>query len=546
MPLPFEFDFLRPDYEKVYRWRIERLQRIRQNPETIPALKAFYKLNPISFINDWGMTFDPRNAGQTTPDGKELPMMLPFILFEKQQEWIDFILRKWREKKPGLTEKTRDMGISWTALALSCTLCLHNEGFVIGFGSRKEDYVDKIGDPKSLFWKARYFMENLPVEFRGGWQVEKHAPHMRIIFPETGSYMTGEAGDGIGRGDRTSIYFVDEAAHLARPQLVEASLSQTTNCRQDISSVAGMTNPFAQKRFSGKIEVFTYNWQSDPRKDKEWYERQKNDLDPVTFAQEIDIDYQASVEGVVIPSLWVNAAIGAAEALRIKPSGEIVGALDVADQGIDLNAYGTRKGIEVNSLASWSGKGSDILETVEKTFLLSDNNDCEKVFYDADGLGAGVRGDSRAINDRRKAQKVPEIFFEAFRGSGEVVDPDALVDKRVKKDKNGRTNKDFFANAKAQAWWELRRRFQETFRAVEALVKGEFYEFDPDDIISLPHDLPQLDKLKIELSQPTYSISTLGKILIDKAPDGTKSPNLADVVMILFAPKKKKVAGMFS
>jgi phage terminase large subunit len=58
--------------------------------------------------------------------------------------------------------------------------------------------------------------------------------------------------------------------------------------------------------------------------------------------------------------------------------------------------------------------------------------------------------------------------------------------------------------------------------------------------------LPQLDKLKIELSQPTYSISTLGKILIDKAPDGTKSPNLADVIMMLFAPKKKKVAGMFS
>jgi hypothetical protein len=438
------------------------------------------------------------------------------------------------------------MGISWTALALSCTLCLHNEGFVIGFGSRKEDYVDKIGDPKSLFWKARYFMENLPVEFRGGWDVAKHAPHMRIIFPETNSYMTGEAGDGIGRGDRTSIYFVDEAAHLARPQLVEASLSQTTNCRQDISSVSGMANPFAQKRFSGKIEVFTYNWQSDPRKDAAWYEKQKNDLDPVTFAQEIDIDYQASVEGVVIPSLWINAAIGAADALGIVPTGETFGALDVADQGIDLNAFGTRKGIEIKSLASWSGKGGDILNTVEKMFLLCDDNDCLKVAYDADGLGAGVRGDSRAINDRRKAQNIPEIDVDAFRGSGEVSDPEGLVDRRVKKDKNGRKNKDFFANYKAQSWWELRRRFQETFRAVEASVKGEFYEFDPDEIISLPHDLPQLDKLKIELSQPTYSISTLGKILIDKAPDGTKSPNLADVIMMLFAPKKKKAAGMFS
>ncbi len=546
MPLPFEFDFKNPDYGMVYSRRLERLERIRANPEVIPVLKEFYKNNPVNFINDWGMTFDPRNAGMEDKDGNAIPMTLPFILFEKQQEWIAFILRKWKERKPGLTEKTRDMGISWTALALACTLCLHYEGFTVGFGSRKEEYVDKIGDPKSLFWKARFFMSNLPVEFRGSWTAEKHAPHMRMIFPETNSFMTGEAGDGIGRGDRTTIYFVDESAHLVRPQLVEASLSQTTNCRQDISSVAGMANVFAQKRWNGKIEVFTYNWQSDPRKDKAWYEKQKEELDPVTFAQEIDIDYQASVEGVVIPSLWVNAAINAAQNLGIEPTGEIVGALDVADQGIDLNAFGTRKGIEVNSMASWSGKGGDILNTVEKMFLLSDENNCKKVWYDADGLGAGARGDSRAINERRKLQGIPEIEVDAFRGSGEVIDPEALVDKRVKKDKTGRKNKDFFANHKAQGWWEVRRRFQETYRAIEAYSKGEFYEYDPDDIISLPDNLPQLAKLKIELSQPTYSISTLGKILIDKAPDGTKSPNLADVIMMLFAPKKKKVAGMFS
>ncbi len=35
-----------------------------------------------------------------------------------------------------------------------------------------------------------------------------------------------------------------------------------------------------------------------------------------------------------------------------------------------------------------------------------------------------------------------------------------------------------------------------------------------------------------ELSQPTYSIGNTGKIVIDKAPEGTRSPNLADAVMI--------------
>ena len=38
-----------------------------------------------------------------------------------------------------------------------------------------------------------------------------------------------------------------------------------------------------------------------------------------------------------------------------------------------------------------------------------------------------------------------------------------------------------------------------------------------------------------ELSQPTWSQIGVGKILINKKPDGMKSPNLADAVMIKFA-----------
>jgi hypothetical protein len=94
-----------------------------------------------------------------------------------------------------------------------------------------------------------------------------------------------------------------------------------------------------------------------------------------------------------------------------------------------------------------------------------------------------------------------------------------------------RKNADFFANLKAQSWWSLRQRFQQTYRAV---VEGQ--SVDPDSIISLSPDLPHLTRLCGELSQPTYSINTTGKIVVDKAPDGMKSPNLADAVMINFNP----------
>lgn len=350
------FDFKAPDYARVFKYRSDRLLYIRDNPGCLPALKAYYRDCPAQFIYDWGMTMDPRNIE------RGLPSTVPFLLFQRQAEWIDWTLDNWRTQESGITEKSRDMGISWLTIGLGASLCLHYDGMVLGYGSRKEEYVDKLNGPKSLFFKARLFLQLLPVEFRGGWNI-KDAPFMRIGFPETGSVMTGEAGDNIGRGDRTSIYFVDESAHLERAELVDASLSATTNCRQDLSSVNGMANPFAVKRHSGRIKVFTFHWRDDPRKDDAWYEKQCSQLSPVVVAQEIDIDYSASVSGVLVPSAWVQSAIDAHVALGLEPRGIRRAALDVADEGEDINAMAGRFGFLLERLEGWSGKGNDIFET---------------------------------------------------------------------------------------------------------------------------------------------------------------------------------------
>lgn len=519
MPIPFEFDFRNPDYKSVFLWRIERLRRIREKPESIPVLKAYYKQNPAQFIIDWGMTFDPRNVE------RGLPAAIPFLLFPKQEEWVNWFMDRWRAQEPGITEKTRDMGMSWLTVALACTNCLFHNGLVVGFGSRKEEYVDKIGSPKSLFWKARMFMDNLPAEFKGGWEMNKHAPHMRIQFPETGSTITGESGDGIGRGDRTSYYIVDESAFLERPQLVDASLSATTNCRQDISTPNGMANPFAQRRHSGRIPVFTFHWRDDPRKSDDWYEKQVRELDPVTVAQEIDINYAASVEGVLIPSQWVQAAIDAHVKLGIEPTGMKVSGLDVADEGKDKNAQAARHGILLNRLEEWSGVGSDPFQTTQRAFRNCDDWDVSMLYYDADGLGSAVRGDANVINLQRKERQQKQLIVQPHRGSGEVYEPESEMVK-------GRKNKDFFRNYKSQAWWNLRLKFQATYNAING------GEYDKEKLISLSSSLPNLSKLSVELSQVTYSINETGKIVIDKAPDGAKSPNLADAVVIAYAPRR--------
>jgi phage terminase large subunit len=415
------FDWQRPDYLPVIRHRVESLQRIRQNPGLLPTMRQYYADHPATFIADWGSTLDPRHVE------RGLPSFIPFVLFPKQIECVDWIVARWRAGEPGLIEKSRDSGLSWLTVALACTLCLFHKGMVIGCGSRKLDYADQIGSPKSMLEKARLFMSSLPPEFVGGWTREKHAPYCRILFPESGSIITAEGGDGIGRGDRTSIYFVDESAYLERSALVDASLSATTNCRIDVSTPNGMANSFAQRRHSGRFKVFTFSWMSDPRKGRAWYEKQCTELDSVTLAQEVDCNYSASVEGVVIPSAWVSAAIDLHVRLGIKPTGIRLVALDVADRGMDKNAFCVRHGFLLEHVQSWSGSGSDIFATTEKAFHLCDSFKLRELIYDGDGLGAGVRGDARKINERRRTANSKTVNVNQFRGSGTVLYPDQLV-----------------------------------------------------------------------------------------------------------------------
>lgn len=172
-------------------------------------------------------------------DDKKFTMPIPFPFDFKNPGYtqvFEWRMERWKSQEPGVTEKKRDMGMSWLTVGLACTVCNFNRGISVGIGSCKEEYVDKIGVPKSLLEKASIFMTYLPDEFCFGWDRAKDAPHMRIKFPYTYSIISDECGDGIVWGDRASFYIVDETAFLERPTLVDASLSATTNCRQDIST----------------------------------------------------------------------------------------------------------------------------------------------------------------------------------------------------------------------------------------------------------------------------------------------------------------------
>lgn len=336
------FDWKNPDYSEVLRQRQERLHALRSDPGMLAGVKDYYKEDHfVEFIRDWGMTRDPRVAA----DGRS--PVFPFIPFPRQEELLHWFNDMLGNKERGNVDKTRDCGASWCALAFAYYRFFFFANNDLGFGSRKEELIDSKNDPKALFPKGRMFIKLLPAEFRPfGWNERRDAPYLKFINPENGSTIVGEAGDNIGRGGRTLIYFVDEHAFIERPFLAEGALSENTNTQINISTHNGPgTLFFKQCQALPESRIFAFDWFQDPRKDQAWYNKKKSDpnTDPIIFAQEIDRDPSRSIGDGFVNVQILDKAMknGPADVIA---SGPFIVSVDVADLGHDASIINHRRG----------------------------------------------------------------------------------------------------------------------------------------------------------------------------------------------------------
>lgn len=489
--------------ERIAR-RILHLQRVNADRHLQALELAMCGRDVVHFVNTWGWTYDPRR----------FPTVLPFDLFPKQVEMLRWLADREQAQEDGLVEKSREVGVTW----LCCVYALHGwlfrDGFHAGFGSRKLDLVDQIGNPDSIFEKIRFFLYQLPgwmapLGFRRG----QHDNEARLVNPANGSTLTGEGGDNIGRGGRATIYFVDESAFLERPDSVERSLSQNTPCRIDVSTPNGPGNVFATKRFSGKVPVFTLHWRDDPRKDEAWYARQKAMKDAVTIAQELDIDYTASVEGITIPAAWVRAAVN----LPLSAGkGLVVGGYDVAEEGRDVSVLIVRQGPVVRVPVSWGA--CNTTEGAWRAHSEALRLGVVTLHYDAGGPGMGVKGTWEA------ARQDPHFLlgFEAIAVNFGGTPTDSYWP-------DGQTSAEKFLNLRAEMWWRLRARFEKAYECREQGITHR-----PEEMISIP-DHPQLIA---ELSQPLSFRTNTGKVKLEAKDDmrrrGVKSPDFGDALALAF------------
>lgn len=513
--------------------RVELLQSIGTDPARRAACIAACIADPITFINDWCWTYDPRNVAIG------LPGTVPLVLRPQQVAFVHWCEARVEARESGLIEKSRDEGATWVYVARATRRWLWWDGWKIGIGSRKLDYVDKRGVLDSILEKVRFILRHLPVwMLPPGFSEEDHTPYLRIQNPHNGATFTGEGGDDIGRGGRSTEYLVDEHANLERPQLVENSLSQNAETVFSLSTPRGRGNLFAQKRFGGRIKVFTFFWKDNPDKNftaqvrvpdglttrvvtlYPWYEAQKRnkDLKPVTVAQEIDIDYDASVEGILIPKAYVDAAFE----IDLPGNGQRAGGLDVSDGGEDRSVYTSRDGPRVRRHVDVQGSAGHPVDT--RVHELAMNDGLRVLHYDRMGVGAAI---TATLVRRSLAGEIPYRVSGIANGerASQTLYPDAPDTTAYAR----------FANYATELWWRLYLRFKNTYELLHGLAHHE-----PDECICL-RDLRGTEEeqtLRQQLTQPTTRrFGTGDRLLIDKrgGDKSAPSPDHAESLMYAFA-----------
>ncbi|MDX1453488.1 MAG: PBSX family phage terminase large subunit [Oleiphilaceae bacterium] len=233
--------------------------------------------------------------------------------------------------------------------------------------------------------------------------------------------------------------------------------------------------------------------------------------------------FNDSVENSIIPAEWFEAAIDAHLKLGFKPKGQKVVAHDPSDLGEDAKGLVFRHGSVI--LDAQELEQGDVNDGCDWATDYAIQKGADVFVWDGDGLGVSLK---RQVSESFDGKK---IEYAMFKGSEGVDYPDQIYMSDPKSTDVNRTNKDTFKNKRAQYYWALRDRFFNTYLAVE---KGQY--IDPDEMISLSSDIPNIEKLRSEVCRIPKHPNGNGLIQILNKEQMKKlkipSPNMADSLMM--------------
>ena len=530
--------------------RQEILARCKGNKEAQGDEYNRCKSDFLYWLEFYGWTYDPRLKQRT----------VPFVPYQFQREMAEWLQKIDQAGGEGLIEKARDMGATWMLVAWFTWSWLFEDQFTGLFCSRKVSLVDSKGDPSSIMHKARIIIRCLPTWMMPvGYDEAKHGLKLRIMNPANGSVLVGEGGNQIGRGGRASRVLIDEAAFTQTPDNVEASLSETADVKFWLSTPNNPGDWFHSKRESGKLPVLSLHWKRHPEKNHwqaldangeligtgqgeapapeslgarriiyPWYERTKAKFsDMAKMAREVDIDYSASSDRLVFPTLWVRAAVNL-DLGDFDDSIPECGA-DMAGSGVDKDVWTMRRGPKI--VVQKVIDRPNPTQTARAMLMATQSVGARVLHYDTGGgYGAAMAGEH---DPKTNGGKDWGFLLHGLSGGNSC----------TKRKFKGTPARDLFINLKAELFYTVRDRFRMSYElALWRQGDPAGIPHDPVECISIPDD----PELIAQLSSILFTESTSGRVQIESKADmkerGVKSPDKAESAIYTFAPTPNPAA----
>ena len=262
------------------------------------------------------------NAFFFTLDVRKRPLHnQPFCTYGFQDEALLMLVDHINRGEDLPIEKSRDMGASWMIVGTFVWFWLNPAGgadFLMG--SRIEDYVDKKGDMRTLFEKARYLVYKLPRWlWPRGFSPQKHDNFMRLTNPETGASITGESNNAnFSTGGRYAAVLFDEFAKWESTDVAAwTAAGDATPCRIPNSTPFGAAGQHYDLVTDVTKKKLVMHWSKHndkcvglycvwPKPEEaeetidhenwvglrsQWYDLQCKRRSSQEIAQELDIDY---------------------------------------------------------------------------------------------------------------------------------------------------------------------------------------------------------------------------------------------------------------
>ena len=354
----------------------------------------------------------------------------------------------------------------------------------------------------------------------------------KILCPATDSKvlfrgMSKTTEDSVYGWEGVDIVWIDEGQHIQRDSL---NILYPT-VRKEGAQIIIVLNPrfrtdaisedflLANSPRTENAIVCKVNWRQNP-----WFtarlERERQATlrsDPARYAHIWEGEFDDSIGARhVLPWALLQKCVDAWP--RRFEHGRYFLGLDVADSiaGGDRNALVIRKGPCIMENSAWHSAKQN--QTAARADRKAQELNAAMLYYDRSAVGAGIKTWLNTIYPRGKiGYGVTGVSF------GEKV----MGGKNTYS--TGVKNADFFSRRNAQMAWALRLRAQTT----EMFLEG--HKVAKEKCLFINPKMPNLNEFLTHLTQPLYREDSSGRIVIDKAPDNSKSPDLYDATALAFA-----------